>query len=607
MSEALAGIFEELDRNPSLAAYAAAERKLRKAGLPPLRLAILANHTFEIGAVLAVECARRGFWLDLYKAGYDQYRQEMLGAASGLHPFQPDAVLVSLHLENTFPGLTTRTVTEPLPDAGEWVASFRALLTAYRETSRAAVFVQDFLPPVSDMSGLLAAAGACSVFDWVMALNEAIRRMAASIPSVFVIDAARLACESGLAGWRDARLFYLAGAGINPRVFPRLAARIARHLAALRRPPAKCLVLDLDNTLWGGILGEAGCEGILCGEGHYPANAYADFQRAVLALRSRGILLAIASKNDLAQVEKTFRRRADLPLRAEHISAWEVHWGPKPESLRRIAARLNIGLESLVFLDDNPAEIDLVKMALPQVRAYRMPARPEEFIDFLAALEDFDQLQLSAEDTRRAELYELRRKQEELAAAATDLESFYRSLKTELVPEIASGANFDRVVQLFQKTNQFNLTTRRHDRAELTRRIERGSEVWAFRAKDIHGDHGIIAAVLLDFSGAECHIDSFLMSCRVIGRTLETAILHVAEERALARGARRLTGEYVPTARNGPCRDFYSRHGFSCESQSGEGSRWAKDVASRTPCPEWITIRSEEAVLTAGSGSSSSL
>jgi FkbH-like protein len=219
-----------------------------------------------------------------------------------------------------------------------------------------------------------------------------------------------------------------------------------------------------------------------------------------------------------------------------------------------------------------------------------MPSRPEEFVTFLAGLEDFDQLELSSEDTRRAELYEIRKQQAALTEAATDLEAFYRSLKTVLIPEEASAKNIGRIVQLFQKTNQFNLTTRRHDRAALEKRMESGSELWSFRAVDVHGDHGIIAVALLDFEAGSASIDSYLMSCRVIGRTLETAILHFLEERALARGCGQIIGEYAPTAKNSLCKGFYQQHGFSPSGESELKSSWLKDLDAPVTCPEWIAI-----------------
>lgn len=589
-----AEIFLELDKNPSISAYAGAARKLKSVsgGSTPFRAAVLSNHTFDIGIPLTVECARRGLQLTLYSAGYDQYRQELLNSNGELARFQPDAILISLHLESTFPSLapTTSAAARNLPSIQDWSAQFQSLITTYRQRSTTPIFIQTFVPPGIDMDGLLAGPG--SVFSWVLELNATLRRMASELPSVFVVDAAKLAFGSNLGDWRDARLWLLAKVGINPKKFPLLGSHIARCFAALRRPAAKCLVMDLDNTVWGGILGEVGYERIHCADTGYPGNAYAEFQRALLGLRSRGIVLAVASKNDRAWVEEVFRKRTDMPLRPEHITEWEVHWDPKPTSLRRIAARLNIGLDALVFLDDNPTEIELIKMALPDVRAYQMPAKPEEFVDFLAKLEDFDQLHLSMEDTRRAELYELRTKQVQLAEAATDLESFYRSLKTVLTPEEANSGNLDRIVQLFHKTNQFNLTTRRHDKARLLERLAHGSEVWAFRARDVHGDHGIIAVTLLDFEAAVCKIDSFLMSCRVIGRTLETAILHFCEQRGLARGATKVTGEYLPTPKNGPCANFYGSHGFD---RAGEqGTEWTKKLeVSPTSCPEWIDIEQQ--------------
>jgi FkbH-like protein len=587
-----AEIFEELDRSATLPAYAAASRKLAAYAreLKPLRVAILANHTFDIETVLGVEFARRGIAAEFYQAGYDQYRQELLNPQSGLYGFRPDAVLVSLDLESAFPQAV---LGAGLPPAAEWLAGFDALLAAWRARSPAPVFIFDFLPPAFAMEGLLACSGGPSVFDWTMELNRGLRRAAAGTPNLYVIGAAARACASGFEGWRDPRMWYLARAGINPKKFPALAALAARTVAALFRPAAKCLVLDLDNTLWGGVLGDAGPEGIHCAGSDYPANAYADFQRALLALRGRGILLAVASKNDSALAEEAFEKRADMPLRRQHFADWEVHWGPKPDSVRRIASRLNIGLDSIVFLDDNPDEIALAAMALPEVRAYRMPERPEQFAAFLANLEDFDQLRLSDEDRRRAELYETRRKQAEMASAATDLESFYRSLGTVLTPEPASAANIDRIAQLIGKTNQFNLTTRRHGKAELAARMEKGSELWAFRTRDVHGDHGIVAVALLDFDGGRSTIDTLLMSCRVIGRTLETAILSFLEQRAAARGATEIAGEYLPTPKNGPCREFYPQHGFRPCSRSANGP-WTKDIRrSPTACPPWISIEGE--------------
>ena len=390
-------------------------------------------------------------------------------------------------------------------------------------------------------------------------------------------------------------MWYLAHAGIDPKKFPILAAQIARSFAALRRPAAKCLVLDLDNTLWGGVLGDLGADGILCADTDYPANAYADFQRAVLALRSRGILLAVASKNDASLVEEAFAKRVNMPLRREHISDWEVHWGPKPESLQRIASRLNIGLDSLVFLDDNPAEVDLVRMSVPQVRTYLMPSRPEQFVDFLASLEDFDQLEISSEDLRRAERYEVRKKQAGMAASATDLESFYRSLGTVLEPEPAGPSNLDRIVQLIGKTNQFNLTTRRHDKAALLERTRarlRTLGVSRFRCSRRSRHHRRCRARLRPERLHRRYAADELPGDRPHARDG-----HPAFSRGTSLRPRRCSNSAANTyrhAKNGPCRDFYGRHEFASAAGEGDAVMWTKPIRqTRTACPEWITIRGE--------------
>src|SRR5262249_6388194 len=221
--------------------------------------------------ILAVESARRGLRLETYTGGYDQYRQELLDPQSGLSQFRPDAILISLHLENTFPALPA--------DFAPWIEQFQKLLAAYRERSATALFVQNFIPPPIDPSGLLAREK--SLLEWVMELNMALRNAVAKLGSMYIVDAAEIACSSNLIEWRDTRLWYMAKVGINPRKFPVLAARVARCFHALRTPSAKCLVLDLDNTVWGGILGEAGPDGIHCAGNDYPGNAFAEFQRAL--------------------------------------------------------------------------------------------------------------------------------------------------------------------------------------------------------------------------------------------------------------------------------------------------------------------------------------
>ena len=594
----LRGALAALDREPSLAGYSAAARQLKHlaASFPAFRVAILANHTFAIETVLAVECARRGLRAEFYQAGYDQYRQELLDGRAGLGAFEPDAVLVSLDLESAFPGVSTRCgAAHAWPETAEWIAGLRAALSAFRARSAAPVFLLDFIPPPAGTAAPLDAGSASSLFDWTLELNAALRGTASALEAVYVIGAAGLAAASGLTDWRDARMWYLARAGINPKRFPLLAARIARSFAASRRPAAKCLVLDLDNTLWGGILGDAGPEGILCADTDYPANAYADFQRAALALRSRGVLLAVASKNDQALVEEAFRQHAGMPLRHEHISDWEVHWGPKPESLRRIAARLNIALDSLVFLDDNPDEIDLVRRTLPEVHAYLMPDRPERFAAFLAVAGRFR----PASYFRRgpAPRRHVRNPPEAVGNRGGGYGSrIVLSLARNRGHARAGRARrtLERIVQLIAKTNQFNLTTRRHDRVALSAHLREGAELWAFRASDVHGDHGIVAVAMLDFANGACRVDTLIMSCRVIGRTIETAILHFLEGRAGARGHAAIDGEYRPTAKNGPCRDFYAQHGFGRAAIQDDGTLWTKDLRNGgTLCPDWITLKGE--------------
>jgi FkbH-like protein len=383
-------------------------------------------------------------------------------------------------------------------------------------------------------------------------------------------------------------MWYLARAPLSAHALPALAASMALFLRAAFGPPRKCLVVDLDNTLWGGVLGEQGVEGIQVGF-TYPGNVYRRFQQTLLSLRRRGVLLAIASKNNPEEVEEVFRTHPDMVLREQHFSAARVNWRDKPENVLEIAAELNIAPSSLVFFDDSPVECARMRDALPEVLTVQAP---RDVLDYLGALRRsgaFERLTFTAEDQQRAEMYHQERERKQMQKGAATVEEFLTGL--EMGAEIRQIDTFTlpRAVELTQKTNQFNLTTRRYTAPELARAIESpGGAGFCLRLWDRFGDHGIVGLAILQIDGDAARIDTFLLSCRVIGRSAETALLAFIVRWARARGVSTIEGTFVPTARNAPAADFYARHGFSASTAADGSTAWRLPASSDVAWPPAI-------------------
>ncbi len=401
--------------------------------------------------------------------------------------------------------------------------------------------------------------------------NRQLARDLAGIADAHVFDYAGVVSGSGALAWTDRRLWYMARSVSSSENLVPLARGLARSIRALLRPAAKCLVLDLDNTLWGGVLGDDGAAEIKLGD-EYPGNVFKDFQAALLGLRRRGFLLAIASKNDEQTVLDMLDGHPEMLLKRQHFAAICANWGGKPESLRKIAQQLNIGLDSLVFIDDNPVERAAVRAELPMVHVVELPAEPLGYLAALGEVAVLDQARLSVEDRARAEMYRSESLRQQVAQQAGNVEDFLRDLDMVAQVGLASPNTLERIHQLSQKTKQFNLTTRRHKADDLRRLAESPEAAVAWlRLADRYGDSGLVCVGIIERLDDECWvIDTLLMSCRVMGRRVEDAFLSYLAELARAGGARRLRGVLRPTAKNTPVQSFYPDHGFAELSRGAE-------------------------------------
>lgn len=567
--------------------------------LRPLNVAILSTFTIEIlRPYLLVEMAKRGFLGRLYFGPYSQIESQILDEGSGLYASRPDVVVVATRLEEIAPNLVSGYASTAAgcveAELSSLQSRFDHLVTSLRQRSNAVLFVFNFPPPVSLDVGLADPAVEISQSMAITNANRIVADVCRKTSGAYIFDCHRLVTELGVNHWYSRRLFHMGKIPFSPGAQLALASSLARWLKAAFVPRRKCLVLDLDNTLWGGVLGEDGVAGIAVGE-EYPGSVYKEFQKRLLSLRAQGVLLAIASKNNEDEVIEVFSKHPDMVLRPKDFSAIKIHWGDKAESLQEIARDLNIGVDALTFFDDSPVERAWIRERLPEVCVIEVPDNCLEYVSALEASEAFDSLTISSEDRRRAEMVHQDRQRERSLRRSSSFENFLRELNLTVEIGEVGPVTISRVVQLLMKTNQFNLTTRRHTAGYIQRLLEdRAVALWA-RVSDRFGDSGLTGvAIAVPQEDGRWTIDTFLLSCRVIGRHVEAVLLSELVRCVRARNGRSLIGEYVPTSKNNQVAEFYPRRGF--RTVPGELNRWILDLTVDTVgAPEFIRVKRAEA------------
>ena len=399
--------------------------------------------------------------------------------------------------------------------------------------------------------------------------------------SRLVLDVNALAGRVGQSAWSAGRYWYAAKYPFATAMIPLYADNLMRILAAQMGRSRRVLVLDLDNTLWGGVVGDDGIEGLALGTGSPLGEAYSALQRMALSLKERGIILCVSSKNDEAIALDAFRNHPEMILKEDDIVAFRVNWDDKAANIKALAAALDLGLDAFVFLDDNPAERKRVRDALPAVAVPELPDDPSDWPAVLQAAGYFEQAGFSREDQLRAGFYKANALRAAQLERIGDHDDYLRSLGMTLSISPFDSAGRKRIAQLISKSNQFNLTTRRYSEAEIAA-LQARSDIFAIQARleDIFGDNGMISAVICRQTDQAWEVDSWIMSCRVLGRRVEEAILQYLVEQARLKGIAEIIGRYIPTAKNGLVRDHFSRLGFApTGAQDGE-TTWRLDVDS---------------------------
>jgi FkbH-like protein len=532
----------------------------------PVRLAVLGSSTVDhLYPGIRVGALRRSLWVTIYQGNYGQYVQDIYDSGSALHAWKPDTILFAFDSRHLLGGYRVGEAAEATESrVTETIERIVQLWRTARDKFGCQVIQQTAMPVYPRLFGENENRLSSSPAAILARLNELLRARAEE-EGVSLLALDQWVAEDGLAAWYDPALWHRAKQEVHLAAMPVYGDIVGRLLAAQQGKSRKCLVLDLDNTLWGGVIGDDGLEGIVLGQGSSLGEAFCDFQRYAKDLARRGIILAVCSKNDEKNALLPFEQHADMVLQRADIACFAASWQDKASAIRSIARQLNVGLDSLVFADDNPFERNIVRRELPMVAVPELPEDPGQFAAMIARAGYFEGIALTADDMVRTRQYQENVERESAREQATDMPSYLRSLDMKLYWSSFTDTDLARVVQLINKTNQFNLTTRRYAANEVEDLLPNPAALTLqMRLSDKFGDNGIISIVIGYLQDdATVDIDTWLMSCRVLGRQVEYAVLGILVDEARRMGARRLVGRYRPTEKNGMVADHYERLGFT--------------------------------------------
>ncbi len=589
-----------LDLN-QLTKLAKAVEKARSRGealhpLTPFRLAVLSNSTIDmIVPALTASAVRHGIALEVIQPPFDQVAQEALTPNSRVNSSKPDAVLFALDYRALPLKLSLGDPAQAAATVQGVLGYLQALRDGIKSNCNALCIFQTFAPPVEGLFGSLDRALPGTLRSLIDGINRELADFVLSSGDV-LLDVAGLAETVGLANWHNQQLWNLGKFAFSDEFIPLYGDHVARTVGAIRGKSRKVLVLDLDNTVWGGVIGDDGMEGIAIAQGDARGEAHLAVQRMALDLRKRGVVLAVSSKNTDSVAREPFERHPEMLLRLEHIAVFQANWNDKASNIKAIAEELSLGLDSIVFLDDNPAERGLVRKLLPQVAVPELPEDPAGYVRTLAAAGYFEAVAFASEDLARAGFYQDNAKRASLQKQVGGVDAYLASLDMTITFQPFDATGRARIVQLINKSNQYNLTTRRYTDPEVLE-AEEDPETFTLQVRlaDVFGDNGMISVVICRTAEPGVwEVDTWLMSCRVLGRKVEHMVLREILEHARAAGIEEIRGIYKPSGRNDLVVDHYEKLGFTEVGEDAAGvTLWELRVEGADPATAPMQVVSQ--------------
>jgi len=564
-----------------------------------IKIAILSSFTTQgMKEVLNVKCCGLEVMPEFYTAAHSQYAQDIINKEGPLYKFSPDLVIFFIDTMSLFgeafffPYRLSDQERKRLTE--EKYNEVTALVKALTENMPGKIILHNFEVPTYSPLGILENKQKFGFFEMVRTLNDRLQEGFKNNNRVFIFDYDLFCSKHGKKRICDSKMYYLGDIKLDFGYMPFLCEEYMGFIKPLMSLTKKCIVLDLDNTLWGGIVGEDGLDGIKLGptpEGR----PFWELQKHILNLSDRGIILAINSSNNPDDALRVLREHPYMILKEEHFASIKIDWTDKVTKMKEIARELNIGLESMVFIDDDKVNAEVVRKALPEINVIDLPDDPALYVETLAEVNEFNALRVTEEDAKRGRMYASERKRRRLHSTFTDISEFLRTLDVKVTIVEANSFTIPRVSQLTQKTNQFNMTTKRYREEDIKNFAESNKfTVLSAKVEDKFGDNGIAGMAIVEKDEKKWCIDTFLLSCRVIGRRIEETLIARIVDEAQKEKVQTLIGHFIPTKKNAPARDFYKNSGFKLINEIDDLQIWEFDVAKGFAYPDFIRVARED-------------
>ena len=558
-----------------------------------IKVGILSSFTINgLGETLTVKCSELDIECKSYVAGYNQYNQEILDPKSKLYSFSPDITFLIIDIRTLLNEIFHHPYSISSSDrkkiVKEKIDELRNLILQFKKNCTSKLIISNFSLPSYSPSGLIETKSEFGFHDMISEINQGLSKIAKDESSVYVYNFNQFVSKFGEKNIFDYRQFFIGDIKIAFDYIPYLANDLMGYVKPMLGLNKKCIVLDLDNTLWGGIVGEDEFDGIELGQSSH-GKAFIEFQKYLLSLWQQGIILAINSKNNFEDAIKVIREHPDMVLKEEHFASLQINWNDKAQNLKTISEELNIGLGSIVYFDDDPVNQERIKQEIPEVLTVKLPEDPSQYADILMGLNDFNVLQQTDEDLKRGKMYSQQRQRTELEQSTKSIDDFLKQLNIKVKIKKADKFTIPRISQLTLKTNQFNLTTKRYQEEDILKFSDDNNMlVGCAQIEDKFGDSGITSAFIIEKNDKEWKIDTFLLSCRVIGRGIEDAIISYILKDAKNQGVEKIRANFIPTKKNSPAETFLPNCGFKKENEY-----WVYDLNNPIKSPNHLLLEVE--------------
>jgi len=532
-----------------------------------LKVAILSSFTLNgLDDTFHVKCSEIGIRYQSYVADYNQYNQDILNSKSDLYNFSPDITFLILDVRSLlgdyfhFPYSISSAERKSL--VKEKINELENLILQFKNNSSSKLVITNFNIPSYSPNGIIETKSEFGFHEMIHEMNKSLRNIAKDKNSIYVYDFNQFVSKYGEKNIFDYKQFHIGDIQIAFNYIPYFAHELMSYVKPMFGINRKCIVLDLDNTLWGGVVGEDGFDGIELGQTPN-GKSFVEFQKQLLSLWQQGVILAINSKNNFDDAMKVIRDHPDMVLREKHFASVQINWNDKAQNLKQIADEINIGLNSIVFFDDDKLNQERIKQEFPEVLTIEIPNDPSQYASILTNLNDFNVLQKTQEDTKRGEMYAQQRQRKQFEKTVSNLDQFLKQLNIKVKIKKSNEFSIPRISQLTLKTNQFNLTTRRYQEEEIRKfSKDENFAVGCIQVLDKFGDNGITGAYIVKKNETSWTLDTFLLSCRIIGRGVEDAMLSHILKDAKNNGIKEFKAEFISTSKNKPAENFLLEFGF---------------------------------------------